>query len=756
MTNIMKYILPDKDETLKKLHQSFITGINNFKATVPRDFLDSIGLDYQKLHLGFNSGQFHHRKDEEFKKPYIKLGVLTKSDAPTREPGMIGYSTFGDYGIIFPLKDEVGNIVNMYSYRFKIQTPIGEYLNDSGIYPAFPNHRTTRLFLTENVIDGATLHQSEVLENRDSVIALNNGKLTADIKKGIEQLAELTHIIVVTSNENNVLTNELKRLTTANVTIHEIPEQDSINDFYLTYGNEGLLKFIDELDDTEDVTKFQVISDKHFYYKGQDVSYHIYSAISQNSTLMEFDFEIEVDSDQDVLKAKLDLLNEKQTNEELYFWTENKNLNYSMIVLELVEIKSQLEKVRQSQFKNSKERGFSTKQDKLAKQLLRSNNLFDELNELIGKAGVIGEEKSRLLLYMIASSYKFPYNLHAVVHSDDITTASELVSTIAQLIPECEQYLIDLTTSRSFRYYGNSAIDNKLVVIPDYSGVTSSRSISDLKRLQAKGNIINDTPIKGANGFLNTVKQTVNGHCSSIGACTNSKKYFEGEPRTVLVSMDNSIDQIQRLMEYDCLLMAGQVDLKAQEQAKELLQYIIRNIHSLGVVNPHAMALMLPNTIRNARMLTMQLTQFVSMVALFKQHQRDKDNQGRVIATIEDNQTGINLFLDALMLNIDELDSSTRDFFDKLKVLMMNESSKEKTKLSSLTIQKALGLSKSHANRFLSNLVSHEYVKQEGYRNTGYTYMVSNWDELSSIKQMIQNKLGGSCDPNTHGSPESL
>lgn len=753
MNKSMEKVSSDKGEALKNLYYSFLTGINNFKATAPREFLDNIGLDYQKLHLGFNSGQFHHRKSDEFKAPYIELGVLKVSDAPTREKDMVGYKVFGDYGVIFPLKDEADSIVNMYAYRIKLQTPKGEYLNDSGLYPTYPNKRSTRLILTDNVLDAASILQSDTLENRDAVIALNDGELTENIKSAIQNLVELEQVIILSTTENSKLEEDIKQLNPVPVSSVQIPEA-SLNEFFQLYNSDGIVKLLEEAK-PEQLEGFQCISDREFYYKGDEVNYLICGIVSQNPTLLEMDFEIETNRNNEVLKEKLDLLNEKKTSEKIYFWTENQDLNYSQMVLELQEIKKELETVRRSQNKETTKRGFSTKQDKLAKQILRSDNLFKELNELIGKAGIVGEEKSRLLLFIIASSYKFKYNLHAIIHAEDITTGSELVSKIAELLPENEQYLIDLTTSRSFRYYGNSAINNKLIVIPDYSGVTSSRSIGDLKRLQAKGSIINDAPVKGKDGFLNTVKQTVNGHCSSIGACSKSKKHFEGEPRTVLVSMDTSPEQNQKLMEYDCLLMAGQIDLKAQDEAKELLQYVIRNIHSLEVVNPYATALMLPTKIRNTRMLTMQLNQFVSLITLFNQHKREKDKHGRVIATTEDNQTGIDLFLDALMLNIDELDAGTREFFDSLKKLMMASPNKEKTKLTSLEIQKELGLSKSHANRFLSTLVHFEYVKREGHRNTGFTYMVKNWDELSSIKKLIQQKLGDQTDPNQNGSPQA-
>lgn len=750
----MENVSPDKGETLKSLYQSFIIGINNGKATAPKELLNSLGLDYQKLHLGFNSGQFHHRKDDAFKIPYIELGILTKSDAPVREKGMTAYTVFGDYGIIFPLKDKNGNITNFYAHRIKLQVPKGEYLNDEGIYPSFPSKRTTRLFLTENIIDSATLIQSDLLENRDSVIALKDGQLTEDIQQAIRELTELEQILVLSTKENKVLVKELGKLSVATIQTVLIPESSSLNDFWLTYSSNGIEQLLDEVK-PQYLTGFQQVSETEFFFLGKEVSYHIYGTISQNPTLLEMDFVIESLNGGKVLKKRLDLINENQTNEKLYFWTENTDLNCPQMMLELDEIKTELEKTRRNQVKGKTEKGFSNKLDKEAKQLLLSENLFKSLNELIGKAGIVGNEKSRLLLYLIASSYKFKYNLHAVVGATDMTLGTEFISQIAELLPETEQYLIDLTTSRSFRYYGNSAINNKLVVIPDYSGVTSSRAINDLKRLQSKGNIVNDAPIKGTDGFLSTVKQTVLGHCSSIGACQNVKRHFEGEPRTVMVAMDESHEQIQRLMEQDCLQIAGQLNDNEQQKAKELLQYIIRNVHSLEVINPHAEALMLPTSIKNARILTMQLNCFVSLITLFNQHKREKNSDGKVVATIEDNQKGIELFLDAILLSLDELDAGTRQFFDKLKTCILNCPTKKETKLSSLDIQKAMNISKSHANRFLSTLIDCEYIKKEGFKNTGFTYTVTNWDELNSIKTQIQNKLGGSCDPNQYGSPEA-
>ncbi len=749
---------PEKGELLKGLFQTFVNGMNSGKTVGPREFLDSIGLDHQLLHLGFNSGQFHHRRDEAFKAPYIELGVLTKSDAPVNASDLSAYTIFGSHAIIFPLKDESDAITNLCAYRLRSPKPKDEYLNDEGVYPDFPSKRTTRLFLCGTAIDAASLIQSKAMENRDAVIALREGELTEDIRKAIRSLPELDQVIVIAKSAKENLLQELQQISAAQVTVSVMPDGDSLNDMWLKYGTDGILQFIDEVKtEGNDSASFFQVSDREFFYKGEEVSYHIHGVVSQNATLMEFDFEIENDSDGDVLNERIDLLDSAQTSETLYFWTENKHLNCNKMFLELEEIKKQLETVRREQGKlrRSDKRGFSVKADKLAKHLLRSEDLFTELDALIEQAGVIGENKSRLLLYLIASSYRFRYNLHAVIHSSDINSGSELALKIAELIPENDRYFIDLTSSRSFRYYGNSAIDNKFLVIPDYSGVTSNNSISDLKRLQSRGNIVNDAPVKGADGFLNTVKQEVRGHTSSLGACTNTKRFFEGEPRTVLVGMDNSAEQMQRLMNYDCMLMSGDVNEKKIEEAREVLRYVIRNLAPLHVVNPHSGALMLPSNVRNARMLSMQLHQFVSLITLFSQHQREKDADGRVIATKEDIRKGTDLFLDAIMLNIDDLDAGTREFFDKMKTIMLSMPEKREAVLSSFDIQKATGISKSHANRFLKTLVAHEYIKKEGHRNVGFTYRVTNWDELDPVREMIRSQLGGFGEPNTDGSPHA-
>lgn len=193
----MKTLRPDLQQHLQRLFESFTTGIRSVKTVEPRKYLESLALDYQKLNIGFSSGQFHHRKDDAWRQPYVELGVLKPSDVPVNSPDRVAYSCFAFYGLVFPMKDYLGKIVNMYAVRFKLESPVYQYLNNFGIYPGYPPPLTRRLFVTSSVLEAASIIQSDALDGREAVIALHNGEWLDqhdDVIRGLEELEEIIFI----------------------------------------------------------------------------------------------------------------------------------------------------------------------------------------------------------------------------------------------------------------------------------------------------------------------------------------------------------------------------------------------------------------------------------------------------------------------------------------------------------------------------------------------------------------------------------
>ncbi len=187
-----------KIEILKKIHISLSNGIRAGKAKEPRKWLDKKGLSIDLSYACFNSGQMHHRREDCFIKDLAGVGFLKEQGVNGKKKGNPpSYSSFGKEAIIFPLKNENNEVVNFYAIRIRVEKQQPEYLNEEGIYPCYPHAFTKRLFITKCILDAATLLETKVLDNRDAVIALNEGIIKEHHLIAIENLMELEEIIYI-------------------------------------------------------------------------------------------------------------------------------------------------------------------------------------------------------------------------------------------------------------------------------------------------------------------------------------------------------------------------------------------------------------------------------------------------------------------------------------------------------------------------------------------------------------------------------
>ncbi|NMC38397.1 MAG: DNA primase, partial [Bacteroidales bacterium] len=133
-------------------------------------YLESRRLDYKRLSIGFDAGTLHKIKETtpEQKQLYLQAGLL-KPDKFGREES---YYTRFKGCIVFPLLDRSKNIVSMYGRH--TEKPEHHYLEGDhrGLYPGYPDRETTRLILTEAVIDAATLQQLPEITKDFSLLAL--------------------------------------------------------------------------------------------------------------------------------------------------------------------------------------------------------------------------------------------------------------------------------------------------------------------------------------------------------------------------------------------------------------------------------------------------------------------------------------------------------------------------------------------------------------------------------------------------------
>lgn len=177
-----------------KLQHGFEHALKIPKTKGARERIEELKLDPYITKVGFCSGQTHHNKSKEFKEELFEIGFLKLTGNKDRF-GNPAYSAFGRKSLMFPLENKEGDVVNFYH-----QTLGGKfkgYLNQKGVYPKYPSLKTTRLFITQTILDAATLLSADVIEHREAVIALKDGEMTAEIEVLIRELIYLEEIIII-------------------------------------------------------------------------------------------------------------------------------------------------------------------------------------------------------------------------------------------------------------------------------------------------------------------------------------------------------------------------------------------------------------------------------------------------------------------------------------------------------------------------------------------------------------------------------
>jgi len=751
-----------KQELLKNLFMSFLTGMRAKKSTQPREWLERRELDYNDLQIGFNSGQFHHRKDEQFRRGYVDIGVLTESDAPVKEVGMKAYTCFGHYGIIFPLKDEQGEIVNLFAIRIKVKNENSAYLNQDGLYPNYPNQFTKRLFITQTIMDAASLLESKVLQRGDEVMALYEGELRPQHIEAIQKLNQLNQIIFI-GKEIQELKQQFPDVQTTNI---ELPDGHTMNDMLVNYGATGINDFLKEsslanmaespintIENTIQDSEGEVMnrktlnihSSQKIGYEGETGDYNVMGTLPLDLGNMFVTLQLIERPTGKSHFEKLDLYDSTRVQNFCNDLYEKSGLNANMIEADIADLSNLLtahrdrliEKMVATATIAQPVHKINHEKEKEAVKFLSEPKLIQRINKLIGFSGVVGEENNRILLFISASTYK-TNPLHVLVQSSSGSGKSHLINSIKDLMPSEDVADMTRITSKALYYSQESDLINKLVVVQDFDGLDNEAQFA-FREAQSAGFLNSLVPSKDKYGKMVTVQTRVKTHFSSMAATTR-EVYFDNMSRSIVIGVDECDEQTRRIVQLQNRKIAGLVDTDKEQQVKELLQNCIRVLKPLKVINRFADKIALPIKANSLRRLNQQFQDFVMQVTYLHQYQREIDDEGRIITTPEDIKMAVDLFFEAIWWKVDELDSTTRQTFEKLKTYLKKHGT-NKT-FTQKEIREVLNKGRSQCSRDIITLLKLEYISiASGTKNRGYQYKVKDWRQIKEQREKIKLDL---------------
>ena len=378
---------------------------------------------------------------------------------------------------------------------------------------------------------------------------------------------------------------------------------------------------------------------------------------------------------------------------------------------------------------------------------LQQENLLAHLNSLIEQSGIIGEANSRLLLFIIASSYKTKQPLHAIVQGSSGSGKTHLISKVADLLPQEDVLRFTRITESSLYNWGEYELVNKLLIIEDLDGLKEEAMFA-MRELISNQRLSSSVSIKDKKGNIKSVKKEVKGVFSSLSATTKGEIYEDNMSRSFLLAVDESKEQTDRIINYQNRRIAGEINPQEQQQAKELLQKIVRSLKEEEVQNPYATQIQLPENVHKKRRLNEMFQNIIKQITIINQYGRSTRN-GRIVTQIEDIEHAVEILFESIILKIDELDGSLRQFFEKLKKKFKTDD------FSRFEAMETTGFKKTQLQHYLNQLVQLEYVKQYGHGNKGYKYRINHFDDIQSVRRKLKEhfiKQIQQLKPNTNGS----
>jgi DNA primase len=765
-----------KEAVLTKLFKYFAKALPLTKKAV--DYLQGRAIDYTQHEAGYNTGDWHHKLNgKNFIASCEQYGLL--KPRPTN-----GFNVWAKDCIIFPLKNRENKIISLYgrsTTNDKEQRHF--YLQKrEGFYPGYPALTTKKLILTESIIDAVSLLQQSAIKSNYEILSLygTNG-LTEEHQKAIIELPQLEEIILMLNADeageaaaqkhSHTLKQLLQLLPEVKISKTELPAGEDINS--LLQGHDA--KILSDL--VEQRTAFA--EDSAVEERKNETSETATAPVlrnesklnTQNPELLIYDncelyFEIlggikitGLDRMKVTLKVQykeklnqpqwysLDLYSQVQREQTITSVAETLELSTQQTTQTFTELICELEQYRikkiealQPRQETKNEMTPAARQTAITE--LKKEKLLERHNKMIGLTGIAGEEKNRLIAYLIYTMRKQQTPLHVMFLGASGSGKTYLQEKIAELIPDEDKIEITQITENALYYFKQEELKHKLIIFEDLDGAL--QVFYPLRELQTKRKISKTVTLKDSRGNLKTITIVVEGPVCISGCTTKEKLYEDNANRCILLYIDMTRDQDKKIMEYHAAVESGAVDQERENQYKELFKTIQSVLRPIQVNNPYSRFITLPEAVFRPRRTITLLRGFIKAITFYHQYQREvkKDKHGQVYidVTYEDIEQAFYYMKDVLFSKSDELTKATREFFERLKEhTRQNQLASFKTQ----DIRKLFRMEPRTIQRYMKELSQYSYIKRiSGQKGrAGFEYSITDTEEFNRLKTAIDNHI---------------
>jgi DNA primase len=794
------YPLPNKlsiskEQFLQNIFTYFKNGVHNSKPA--QEYIRSRNLDFTKLEIGYNTGQFHHgaRKEETLINQCLQYGLLTNHDRLSKM-GEICYKSFAKFCIVFGLRNQSNQLTGLY-FRSTINDKDQKhfYLKEStGLYPGYPKEETQKLIITESIIDAASLLQIKAitdqygiiaaygtnrlneemkaaiaewsknppLEGREVVFAFDNDEAgNKAVKKYAEELKQLLPDIIISKivlpckdvnetlqvhSDENIFIDLLNGRTTDFI----LSEAEGSTENTNQPGAKLLIEKSVERERTVEIIQqhpTHELNTKNPYkliYTSDTAVYYIQGGLPKTTDHLKVMLVIEHPQTNFKARNKIDLYEDKQVEKLCKEVAEKLQLRKDLLEADLYRLTDLLESHIEKKLQVKEESGeqpqiiLTVKERTELTAFASKPKLIKRLNDMLGKAGIVGEERNRVLLLCIGVSYMLPETLHALIQGSSGSGKTRLMKQVIYCLPKYKVNTYTRITDKVLYNYPTNFFCNTLLCIEDVDGL-SEEALFAWRELSSNGELNSAASQKLDNGQIVAAEKTVKGPIASMACTTQGSIYEDNMGRVFLIAVDESIEQTRKIIQYQNNKAAGLTDAKAEQETKSFLQKLFTLLQPFEVINPYGNEIMLPEEAHKIRRLNEMYQGLVKVITVINQYQRKKNAQNKLLTEIEDIEMAVHIMFESIVLKVDELDGSLRHFYEKLKNFVLKKG--KSYEFTRFEVREATGIGKTQQHYYINQLVNLCYVQQLGFANRGFTYKIVYWDDYEAFRERIKKNL---------------
>ena len=375
-----------------------------------------------------------------------------------------------------------------------------------------------------------------------------------------------------------------------------------------------------------------------------------------------------------------------------------------------------------------------------ALEFLNETDLVGRLLVDMENLGYVGEEKGKLLAYLIGISRKLPKPLSGSVSSQSSAGKSGMTELVEMLTAPEDVVLFSRLSTHALGYLPQDFLKHKLLILEERVG--GEAADYSIRQLQSKQKLSQAVPVKDpVTGMIQTRLFEVEGPIAYLETTTSSAINYENATRCFEISLDETEEQTQRIhkLQRESRTLDRFKSRSFCELIKKKHHNAQRLLEPVTMIIPFVHLLHFPSRWLRTRRDHERFLCLIEVVTFLHQHQRERgslvDETGELVsyveATVEDYDLAYELAQEVLKSTLHELSTAARDLWEK--ILQLAEGDEKFLSFTRRDIRTAIPWPDRRLRNALRELEDMEYLGVDsGSQGRAYRYNVPT-DSMTSI-----------------------